>query len=200
LQLEREITAWRLRVRGKSTQTIADQLGMTRQGVEAILARLERRELKKLSKRIARHKVTHHHRYEHVVEETFDAWHASKKPLKRAQRRVKGGVNVNPSGDDDDCQEEISSTEVTERTGDVNYLHTGMAAMKNQAQLWGLEVLPASQDQASSISHLSEDMQRRGEEYDAREAEEELTRDPAGTPPDGADRAPEVQDGPGPVQ
>jgi hypothetical protein len=183
-----------------TTQAIADQLGITRQGVEAILKRVESRELVRLSKSVERVKVTNHHRLEHVIEESFAAWHKSKEPLKRASRKKTGGVNINPDGDDDDCEQEVTSTEVIERTGDVRYLHTGMGAMEAEAKLWGLEVLPASNERASSISELAQDMKRRGEEYETRQNAEDTPDDSARTPDGRASGVAEVQGGPGPVQ
>jgi hypothetical protein len=179
---ERERKAFRLRCRGKTTQAIADRLGMTRQGIEALLKRVETRELKRLTGSWERLKVTDHHRYEHAVQESFDAWHRSKKPIGKAGRRtVKAAGGL---GDDDQLggDQIVETADKIEQTGNVAYLHTAFKAMSEQADLWGLKVLPASNDTASSISQLAEDAAKRAKVYEARKEREATPRDSAGTP------------------
>lgn len=187
--LQREITAWKLRCRGWTTQRIAEELGLTRQGVEAILKRVETRESKALSKSFARVKAKQYHQLEHIYEETLDAWHKSKEALRRARQTNAG-----------DGEEGQIVTEVIDREGNVTYLHTAMKAAAEQRSLYGLDVQAAPQDQAAGIAQLNQDLEERGREYEAREEEERASRDSSGVPPASEGRAPEVQAGPGTVQ
>jgi hypothetical protein len=161
---DRETKAWKLRAEGKTTKAIAEELGITRQGVEATLQRLESRELGRLARWVDSVKVTQHHQLETIIEESFHAWFESKKPLKRARREMTAGDDDGPGAPGS----EVMSTDVIERTGDVAYLDMAMKAMDGQAELWGLYVLPAANEQASSISQLMADLKKRGEEQETR--------------------------------
>jgi hypothetical protein len=162
---------------------------MTRQGVEALLDRVNARELVKLSKKVEHSKVTNHHRHEYIISESLAAWEKSKEPQKRASRKTSG---LGDGDGDGVVGEEVTSTDVIERCGDTTYLRTAMESMSQQADLWGLKVLPASQERASSISSLAEDMKKRGAEYEARQATEDTGGNPDGTPPATPDGTPAV--------
>ena len=189
--LQREITSWDLRCRGKTCRAIAEVLGITRQAVDKALDRVEGRELKRLSKRVERTKVRNHNRLDEIVEAAFDAWFRSTEPLKRASRKTRGAGG---SDEGDAGVDEVTSTDVIEQTGDVRYLHLAMDAMDRQAKLWGLEVLPAQNERVSSISSLVEDIKARANKYEAGKASEDADRDPArasGPDQGGAEGVPE---------
>jgi DNA-binding transcriptional regulator LsrR (DeoR family) len=157
---DRVTKALELRSQGQTTRAIALALGISRQGVEKILRRIDRRELVRLATRLDALKVTQHHQLETIIEESFHAWEKSCQPLKRARKTT---------GDDGGDTSEVMSTDVIERCGDVSYLETVMQAMDAQARLWGLEVLPAAHERPSSLSQLMADLKARAEEYETRE-------------------------------
>jgi hypothetical protein len=188
LQLEREKTAWALRCKCKTTQSIANVLGITRQGVEAILDRVEKREAAKLSRSFHRVKARHYHQLEHVKEETIDAWHQSKE----------AGHRVKQTGDGGDG-EGATVTEAFNREGNVQYLHTAMKAMSHQAEILGLNVEAASQDVASAASVAIEAMEKRGNE-DSNPPAPGAADDAPGDAPSSGGGTHEVSHGSEPVQ
>lgn len=203
----REARAWRMRSRGWSQLRIADELGITQSGVSRLLARVERRELRRLSKAVERLKVVQSAQLDHVIEESIDAWHRSKTPRKRAASKteIPGGGGDGHGGDDQGG--ETRTTEVVERDGEASYLYAAMTALTHQRSLWGLDVAPALQDPVGSIADLTRDLFRRAAEYEQRgdgEGEGQTQAGPAGDPsragpadPGGTD---EVPPGPGPLQ
>lgn len=195
VQRAREARAWRLRSRGWSQYRIADELRMSQGGVSRLLQRIERRELKRMSRSVESIKVTQNAQLEHIVGESLDAWDRSKTPRKRAARKTAG------SGDGDGDGATVETSEVVERDGDCSYLYAAMNAMGAQRSLWGLDVAPALQEPAASVASLAADCLARGLAYEQRK---EPQASPAGDPA-GAGRADpvgaaEVPRGPLPVQ
>lgn len=190
--------AWTLRARGWSQCAIAEELGITQSAVSKLLARIERRELKRLAAAVERQKVTQHFHLEHVASEAFQAWDRSKTPRKRAasRRSIDGGGG----GGDGQGGDEVQTTEVIERDGDPSYLYAAMQALGNLRSLWGLDVLAAQQDAASTIAAITRDMAERAESYERDEATQGGAGDPGRTDGPDAGGAPQVPDGPGPVQ
>lgn len=158
--LEREAKAWAMRSRGRTQDHIATELGLAQGTVSRILGRVEARELKRLSANVERIKARQNAQLEHMLEESVDAWHKSKQPRKRASSRSGGG-----SGD------EVETHEVIERDGDPSHLYCAMTALGHQRQLWGLDVMAALPESATSIAELARDLLTRGASYEKRKAE-----------------------------
>lgn len=169
LKLHRELEAWDLRCSGHTHARIALKLGLTRRAVGLILDRVERRELRRLAESVERQKVTQTGQLEHIIDETLEAWRASKEPRNRV-------VAVGPSPK----AEDVEKTEVIDQTGDCRHLHAAMAAMDRLRDLWGLNVMAASQETASSISQVTRAMSERVRRFEARQAEAAPPGSPAG--------------------
>jgi hypothetical protein len=200
VQRAREVRAWRLRSRGWTQGRIGDELGITQGAISKLLARVEARESRRMAKRSGRVKVVQSAVLDHITEEAIDAWHRSKAPRKRAasKRSMPGG-----DGDAGDAGDEVQTTEVVERDGDTGYLYAAMTAMGHQRSLWGLDVAPALQDPAASVSELVRDFVGRGATYEQRRAgraEDGKAGDPARTDPADPRGIGEVPDGPVTVQ
>lgn len=191
----REARAWEMRSRGRSQLSIARELGLTQSGVSRLLARVERRELRRLSAAVERLKVVQSAQLDHIIEESLEAWHRSKTPKKRAASKT-------AVGGEGDGGDEVRTTEVVERDGDTGYLYSAMQALTHQRSLWGLDVMPALSESAVTVAELARDMFARGTAYEQRTGTTEAgppghPAGPDGTDPGGADPVP---DGPEPVQ
>jgi predicted transcriptional regulator len=166
-----ETRAWELRSRGLPQHLIAEQIGVSQQAVSKILARIESRELKRLSGNVERLKLEQTCQLDHVITESIEAWHRSKKPKHRAIKRTVSGGRGRGGEDDDQADEDGSGTETTEaieRDGDAAYLYAAMNAMDRKRSLWGLDVAPALQDPASSVAELARDLLKRADAYEQR--------------------------------
>jgi hypothetical protein len=185
---DHEGKAWDLRCRGWSQWRIAAQIGVCQQAVSKILARVEARELKRLSESVERLKVEQTGQLGHVIEESVDAWHRSKQPRKRATSRTGGGSDDEDGGGGSDT---VKTLDVIERDGDPAFLYAAMNAMDRIRSLWGLDVSPALQDPAASVAELARDLLKRSDAYEQRKAQEgqadhpgrDGAADPGGAPP-----------------
>lgn len=182
--MQREAEAFELSARGWSNRKIARHMGLSHEGVNKILDRVQTRESARFSKRWLNVKMKQYHRLEWVIEECSEAWEQSKQPGRRV-RQGEDGSTV---------------TEAFEREGNVAYIDRISKAMEQQARILGLNVADATQEIGAGIAQLTEDMRKRGEEYDARKSAEASPVDPGGLPPGPGGGAQEVQEGPGPVQ
>src|SRR5262245_52464758 len=115
--IARRTRAWELRARGWTQARIGRELGLHQGTVSRLLAWAERHELRRFQHRWEATKVHQNAMLEHATEEAFDAWHSSKKPLKRAGSKSAGEG------------EEVVTTEVIERDGNTAYLHAAMNAL-----------------------------------------------------------------------
>lgn len=152
---EREAKMWRLRQRGYTLEEIGDEFGVDKSLVCRILAKLTDRTLKQTVGRVERVKVEQSQILWQTISEAMRAWESSKEPLHRV-REGEDGQRV---------------TEVVKREGNTQYLHTAMKALADIRSIWGLDVAPALQEPALGIAQLVADLQRRGLEFEAREAE-----------------------------
>ena len=193
----RETRAWAMRSRGMSHQRIAEEIGLSPSGVSRLLARIERRELRRMSKHVERVKVVQYYTLEHISSEALEAWERSKTPRKRAGSKRSGGSGEGIAGD---LVDEVLTSEVIERDGDVSYLYCAMQSLANVRSLWGLDVAPAQQDAVTSITSITRDMADKARAYEDREQAEATPAGDTGGPggPD-AGGAPEVHAGSEPV-
>jgi hypothetical protein len=186
--LEREEKVWEASDKGWTPRRIAAELGLSHTGVRRILDRIATRAIKELNGRELHRKIAISGQQSHIVEAALDQWRESCKPQTRVIERK----------DDDGT---TTTTSVVEQTGTVAYLHTAMAAMDRLVRLWGLDVIPASQDGLQSISALAADIVKRAKDHERREQAATLsTVDPAGIPPALEGGTPSMPDKPPPVQ
>jgi predicted transcriptional regulator len=195
---QRELDAWDLRCRGMTHHRIARKLGITRRAVGQILDRIEARELKRLAASVERQKVTQTGQLEHLIDESMTAWRRSKQPRRRAVRKTTEGA---AKGDDDGGgSDTVEQTEAIDQTGDPRHLHTAMAAMDRLRDLWGLNVVAATQEAAASVCQITQKMRERVGRFEARKAAEAQSGDPGGPGPGSGDGAGVLRDGPREVQ
>jgi DNA-binding MarR family transcriptional regulator len=163
-----EAKAWELRQRGWTQSRIARELGLDQGTICRMLGRIERRELKRLSKRVQSEKARQTAILEHIADEALQAWELSKRPKRRASTRKSalGSVDV---------------TEMEEREGEPAYLDRAQAALDRLRQLWGLNA-PAKkpdENQGLTYSALAQRLTENGAAHDALvEAEPEQEAEP----------------------
>jgi transposase len=182
---EREERIWAASDRGKTTRTIAKAEGISHQMVVKILSRVERRALKHMAGRVEHGKIRRTGQLEQIIEYAFDAYLKSLEPKSRVTEKTS------------DEGETVKTTEVVEQMGDQRALHTAMAAIDRFLRLWGLEVLPASQEMTDTVSAIVEGIKARAQDAAQKTA---AAGDPAGA--EAADRGGvgDVPGGPDPVQ
>jgi hypothetical protein len=162
--LQREIEAWKLRCRGWTLARIAERMGLSIEGVRKILARVEARESKRLSRHHDRVRARQNGQVEHIIELGFDAYYTSMEPRTRVIEKV---------GEDG---ETVKHTEVVAQTGDPRHLHLVLAAQAAQRDLNGLNIDPAA-NPSCTLADLSmemhlEEMRERAEEHERQKATE----------------------------
>lgn len=183
---EREERIWALSDRGKTTRTIATMEGISHQMVQKILDRVEARALKHMSKRIEQRKMRRAGQIATIIQTGFDQSDKSLEP------RTQVTEKISPDG------EVTKITQVAEQQGDTKWLYLAMAAMAQEFKLLGMEVLPASQEMADSISGIIESIKIRAQQHaQAKKAAAALTEGTAQTDPNGTEG---MQGGPEPVQ
>ncbi len=158
-----EAKAWLLRQRGWTQARIAGEIGLDQGTVCRMLDRIERRECARLARKVAGHKGRQNAILEHLVDESFQAWEASKKPQKRASRKTSMGVSV-------------ETTDILEREGEVAYLDRVLAALKDQRFLWGLNEAPkraSDEGGGLTLSALAARLAANGAAHDADASEPE---------------------------
>jgi predicted DNA-binding protein (UPF0251 family) len=188
IQLHRESEAWRLTLCGWNQTQIGKKLGITQQAVSLILDRVQKREAAALAKNFHEGKAKQFAQLGHYANEAIKAWHKSKQPGNRVRQSDSGG-----GGDG------TTVTEAFNREGNVAYLHTGMKAMAQQAEIAGYNVEAASQEVASAASVAIEAMEKRGNE-DSNPPAPGTADDAAGDAPEARSGVDEVQDGSQQVQ
>jgi AraC-like DNA-binding protein len=180
-----------LRAQSYSKLEIARALGINSGTVSRIFQTLDRRVLKRLVEQHHEIRMTQWHEIQWAKRECSASWLKSKEPQRRASQKTSGiGTGEESEGADE------TRTDVIERCGDVAYLAERRAHQREERSLWGLDIAPAEQDTALSVSAVVLDLAERQKAHEAEIA--------AGSPPgpDGppGGGAPGVQDGPGPVQ
>jgi hypothetical protein len=161
---ERE--AFAMRARGATLQTIADALGLSREGVRKVLERVDVRELKALAEEYRVLKVQQNSQLETLIEEAFGGWFKSKEPGNRIRQTTNEGG-------------EVTVTEVVERVGDVAFMDRIRGALADQRKLWGLDVAEAQQERYFTVAKVVQDMADRGRRYEEQTAiEGEAAPDP----------------------
>lgn len=146
---EREIRAWDLYVREHKTQSeIAEALSISQPAVSQILARVERRVLTELTRKVERQKATQHSRLEHIYREAMLAWESSKKPRKKTrQKEVNGGgMTAAQLAAARDGQPIVRSpgaktellNEAATSDGNFLFLQTALGALGDLRKLWGI--------------------------------------------------------------
>ena len=135
----REELAWSLSVQGMREQAIADELEraglgrVTRQAVSAMLLRVEKRGLKKLSKRVEGSKLLQSEALWFVYGEAIAAWEKSKEPDKSIKRKVA----TNDLGALEPVPGELIVMTVRDSDGDPRHLDRALAALADLRKLWG---------------------------------------------------------------
>lgn len=173
-----------MRSRGYTLEEIADELGIATGNVSRLLSKLNDRALKANVSKVARTKVEQTQILWHSVSQAMRAWEASKEPLQRV-RQLDDGSTV---------------TEVVRREGNPTYLHTVFKALADIRSIWGLDVAPATVDPIQGIAQLAADLQRRGVEYETREAAAGNAGDTSGVPAGPGGGTEQMPTEPGPVQ
>ncbi len=191
--LEKEMLVWKMSDEGMSERTIADRLGISHTGVGLIIDRVYARVDKRFLKHVHRKKGLQDGQLTHAVEECFLAWERSKLPRKKAaSRTVEGGEDGTGGG-------EVTTSEIVERDGDVQYLYAAATFLRDLRSLHGLDIAPALQDASASVAELVRSMVELGSEHD-----KEAAADSAGDQPGAAPADPRgveaLQGGPGPIQ
>ena len=130
VQVDHEAEAWEMRKRGWTVRRIAAQLGLSPSTVSRMLARVERRALRALTKRVEHQKVTSTHILDEIRDEALQAWEKSKKDRLRAVKKTSNDGTVNVQ-------------EATNREGDVSYLNAAMLADDRIRRIWGIDTPPA---------------------------------------------------------
>ncbi len=190
--LEKEMLVWKMSDEGMSGRTIAERLGISHTGVGLILHRVYARVDKQFVKHISHKKALQDGQLTHAVEECFGAWERSKLPKKKAASRTVEGGDGEGGG-------EVTTSEIVERDGDVQYLYAAATFLRDLRSLHGLDIAPALQDASASVAELVRDMVSRGSEHDKEAAEDQAGHQPGAAQADSGG-AGEVQVGPGPIQ
>lgn len=141
-QLAVKAAAWRLRQRGRTHASIGRELGVDESTVSRWMTDLDRRALDRLAADVALAKVFQAGVLGHILEESLDAWDASKKPATRI-REIK---DPDEQADDGAMKAARKITEVVQQTGDVAYLDRALATLAAIRKLWGLDVAERPND------------------------------------------------------
>jgi hypothetical protein len=141
----RESIVWDLRaVRGWTLQRIADELGLTPEGVRQIEKRITAREAEKLSANYHHLKGVHHARNEWIWASCLAAYEKSKEPQGKVRESEKDG-------------DLVRVTESVSREGNPYHLTVGMQALEADRKLLGLDVQAAANplnDHSADIAEL----------------------------------------------
>lgn len=130
VQLEQEAECWDLRQQGWTVRRIGNKLGIAHTTVSRMLARVEKRVLRSLSRRVEQQKVTSTHILDHIRDESLQAWERSKRNRTRAVQKKDG-------------HGEATITEAVTREGDPAHLDRAMAADDRIRRIWGIDAPPA---------------------------------------------------------
>lgn len=178
-----ESRAFAMRSKGATLQTIADELGLSREGVRKVLLRVDNRELKRIAEEYRTLKVSQDSRLETLIEESFGAWFKSKDPVERARRTEReGGVGGRGGGD-----ESVSQIETVSREGNPAYIDKIRGLLSDQRSLWGLDVQAQPHAEYTTLSEVARKMDERAKAYEAEVAAEEARAaetSPADPPPE----------------
>lgn len=195
IQTEREFRAWELRQRGYTQAQIAGQLKVDQGTVSRMLERVNRRELKRLSKQVEQLKVDQQAQHEWIVSESLRAWERSLREISQAISKTTRA----PDREGNIVEATTEQTSISEQTGNVAYLQTAMDALRSIRHIWGVELAGDQGSGASSAADLARQLAERAKAYEARRAEQAKGHSPEpGSTPDGG--APGVPNGPEPVQ
>lgn len=169
IRLEQESRAWELRQKGHTQREIAAALAIAHTTVGRMLARVEKRALARLTKRVEHQKVSSTEVLDFVRSEALRAWEKSKGTRKRVvQKTVRGAV-------------ESTVVEALDREGDVSYLDRALAADDRIRSIWGVDSPPAKPKDADGASGLtvSQIAQRIAENEAKHEADQADQEQPA---------------------
>jgi hypothetical protein len=155
--VEREERVWELSAKGWRSHRIGLELGISRITVWRIMKRLRAKEEKYFARYMARAKQDQLDQLQYIYAEYMWAWDRSKKPITRAR--------VQDAGD----RGELTTTDQIEQTGDPRFLQGAQSTLADIRDLLGLNVAPASQEIASSLSGLVLTLRDRAVAYEAQE-------------------------------
>ena len=130
---EHELHAWDLRCRGWTQARIADELGLTQQSVSRILARVNKRSLKELTRRVELLKAEQHARLDHLYSEAMAGWERTKLPVLEVSTRERVRTDGETTHTDRTKTQYVAS-----QVGDVRFLQEARALLKAQCELWGI--------------------------------------------------------------
>lgn len=134
---EREETAWKLRVEGRTQQQIADTVGLSQAAISLLLKRVGERHAEEFRDQAEAVKTRQSEQLERVFNQAMAAWERS---LTDEERRTitKGRVRVMDSG----MMIEIPDTETIMRVGQSGnpaLLAQAMKALADIRSIWGLD-------------------------------------------------------------
>lgn len=128
LNTERKAEVWELKVKqGLSVRGIAELMGVSTSNIYTILRQIIMQAEKTLDNDVFRWKLEQHYKYDHIYQQSMEAWESSK-GMKKRVRVKQGAVETLPH--------EIT-TNSEEQAGDSRFLNAAVAALQAQAKLWG---------------------------------------------------------------
>ena len=147
VRAELETKAWRLSQRCWTQSRIAEELGISQRTVSEMLARVHRRVLAELNKKVELQKVVLTQQLFQLIDEAYQAWERSKKPKRKASKvSGRGGKADSP---------DMRLEEATDRDGDPTFLATIMQAQDRIARLWGLDTQQLdTSNQGATVSEI----------------------------------------------
>lgn len=134
---ERKKRAWELAQQGWSETRIALELGVDQSTISRYLTSLAKRTLTQLEDEVIRAKATQLRQLEHIIDEAFQAWQASKTPEQTISKRIVPG-DIDEEGNRGESQE-VVTTRVRGQSGDSRHLKTALDAMADARKLLGLD-------------------------------------------------------------
>jgi DNA-binding MarR family transcriptional regulator len=143
VRIQYEIEAWELRRQFWTQERIANKLGISKQAVSKMLARVERRELAKFQKRVERTKARQTAQLETIATEAYEAWLHSKTPQIIEKAEVGGageaaGANGAESAGDVRAAAVVLRETKTHQC-DSSLLNQVRGALSDIRAIWGIE-------------------------------------------------------------
>jgi hypothetical protein len=158
-RIVRDNRIWELSTLGYTQREIGAEVGLSHRGVGKIQRKIEALELLRQADTMERRKIQQDAAIRRVWKEGFAAWFRSLAPRSRAIRRENG------DGDD------VVSSESTEQNGNPQHLQIVLQALRDLRALWGLDVLPATQEMSTVAGiAMAAKIQERAAAYVARTA------------------------------
>jgi predicted transcriptional regulator len=150
-KIEKERRAWDLRVKGRTHQSIADELEVERSTVSKMLSRLSHKAKKELLDDVVAEKVSQITRLHYMIEELLKAWDRSKEANKIVTKKQAQGI-PGEGGKQDNKMIVIDASEISikmsDTDGDPRYLDLAMKAMAEIRKVMGMDTIISDEDTA----------------------------------------------------